>query len=175
MVRYGALFAPHRLAHDLSPSPPKGNADVKAVYDRQYDLNVSTYQMCILLCFNDTTQRSYQQIKEATNIQADPELRRHLISLCTPKYKILNKSSKGKQIQGRHFRIVSIFYKPMRLVCIADDDSFDVNADFKSKLRRVRIALGKFGLLASKNVILIARFWMQWHTRRQRAPASLRQ
>ena len=49
-------------------------------------------------------------------------MRRHLVSLCTPKHRILRKGSKGKGISG-------------------DDDTFAYNAEFTSKMTRVRIPL----------------------------------
>lgn len=58
--------------------------------------------MCILLLFNGALTLSYQEIKDATNIQPDDQLRRHLISLCTKKHRILQKTSKGKHITGEH-------------------------------------------------------------------------
>lgn len=56
---------------------------------------MSTYQMCILLLFNDCDVLSLDAIRSATGI-AETELRRHLLSLCTPKLRILTKASKGK-------------------------------------------------------------------------------
>jgi cullin 3 len=52
------------------------------------------------------------------------ELRRHLISLCTPKNRILKKGSKGRGITS-------------------DADTFTFNVDYSSKLKRVRIPLVK--------------------------------
>jgi len=99
-----------------------GNADVKATFRAsRHELNVSTYQMCILMLFNKSTKLSLDEIKEHVRIQPETELRRHLISLCTPKFRILHKKSKGK--------------------IISDDDEFTLNQDFKSKLLRVRIPL----------------------------------
>jgi hypothetical protein len=54
--------------------------------------------MAILVLFNDAPTRTLTEIKSATNIE-DGELRRNLISLCTPKHRILKKSSKGKSIE----------------------------------------------------------------------------
>lgn len=56
---------------------------------------MSTYQMCILLLFNEHSSLTLDAIRSATDI-TELELRRHLLSLCTPKLKILKKSSKGK-------------------------------------------------------------------------------
>jgi cullin 3 len=85
--------------------------------------------MCILLLFNDTDTLSLRQIRSQTHIP-DQELRRHLISLCTPKNRILKKKSKGRGITS-------------------DDDTFTYNKDYTSKLKRVRIPLVKEASIAS--------------------------
>ena len=88
------------------------------------DLNVSTYQMCMLMLFNSRATLSFNgtknlyslvgiglhwfafhlyyvcvvnklEIKAVSRIP-EPEIRRHLLSLCTHKIRILKKSSKGK-------------------------------------------------------------------------------
>jgi cullin 3 len=79
--------------------------------------------MCILLLFNNKDVLTLGQIRSETHIP-DQELRRHLISLCTPKHRILKKGSKGKGISS-------------------DDDTFAFNVDYASKLKRVRIPLVK--------------------------------
>jgi cullin 3 len=99
-----------------------GNADLKVNLSggRKHELNVSTYQMCILMLFNAEVELELSTIRVAVSIP-EAELRRHLISLCTPKHRILKKSSKGKGV--------------------ADDDIFSFNDDFTSKLKRVRVPL----------------------------------
>ena len=77
--------------------------------------------MCILVLFNTHDTLTLKQIKEETQIPED-ELRRHLVSLCTPKHRILRKGSKGKGISG-------------------DDDTFSFNADYTSKMTRVKVPL----------------------------------
>jgi len=59
------------------------------------DLNVSLYQVCILLLFNEQETLGLEAIRAATEIP-EMEFKRHLLSLCTPKLKILRKHSKGK-------------------------------------------------------------------------------
>lgn len=58
-------------------------------------MNVSTYQVCILQLFNESATVSLQRMKDRTQIP-ELELKRHLLSLCTPKLRVLKKSSKGK-------------------------------------------------------------------------------
>uniref|UniRef100_A0A6U4JV64 Cullin family profile domain-containing protein n=1 Tax=Phaeomonas parva TaxID=124430 RepID=A0A6U4JV64_9STRA len=73
-----------------------GRADIKAVFRpsesvvKRHDLDVSTYQMCILVLFNDADALSFEDIRARTGIP-DAELRRHLISLSTPKHRILKR------------------------------------------------------------------------------------
>ena len=90
---------------------------------RRHELCVSTYQMCILLLYNDNDTLTLGQIRTKTHIP-DLELRRQLISLCTPRNRILKKGSKGKGITS-------------------DEDTFMYNVDYTSKLKRVRIPLVK--------------------------------
>ena len=100
----------------LTLPPAKGSSK-----PRRHDLCVTTYQMCILVLFNTHDTLTLKQIKEETQIPND-ELRRHLVSLCTPKHRILRKGSKGKGISG-------------------DDDTFTYNADYTSKMTRVKVPL----------------------------------
>lgn len=79
----------------------QGTADLKAQFGRnRHELNCTTYQMCILLQFNRATTISYKDLKDATSIEPESELKRHLVSLCTPKNRILLKGSKGKLVTG---------------------------------------------------------------------------
>jgi len=99
-----------------------GNADLKARFAKaRHELNVSTYQMVILMRFNGAGNevQTLEALSELGIPQA--ELRRHLISLCTPKHKILKKESKGKGIEV--------------------GDKFTFNEDFTSKLKRVKVPL----------------------------------
>jgi len=99
-----------------------GTADLKARFGRnKHELSVSTFQMCILMRFNGAGNAT--QSLEALEELGIPkqELRRHLVSLCTPKHRILCKESKGKSIE--------------------DNDSFTFNEEFTSKLKRVKVPL----------------------------------
>ncbi len=85
---------------------------------------VSVYQAIILMLFNDCSvdkeELSLQDLRIGSAIP-ETELRRHLLSMCTPKLKLLLKSSKSKGIQ--------------------DDDSFKVNAAFSTKYRKIKMPL----------------------------------
>lgn len=87
------------------------------------ELNVSTYQMCILLCFNNINEQEGLTLQKLKNICYIPgsEFIRHLLSLCTPKNRILKKSSNGKGIEN--------------------NDIFHFNLEFTSKFKRIKIPL----------------------------------
>lgn len=106
----------------LSWQSSTGSVEMQATFGNStYRLCVSTYQMCILMLFNNKTILTLGQIKSETNIP-DMELRRHLISLCTSRHRILRKGSKGKHISG-------------------DNDTFTLNNSYKSQFKRVKIPL----------------------------------
>lgn len=127
--RYTKFYLEKHTGRKLSWQTSAGSAELKATFGsdpaklRRYILGVSTYQMCILLLFNDETSLTLGQIRSKTHIP-DSELRRHLVSLCTPKHRVLRKGSRGRGIAS-------------------DDDTFTFNPEYMSKLKRVRIPLVK--------------------------------
>ncbi|PKY45991.1 Cullin-domain-containing protein [Rhizophagus irregularis] len=99
-----------------------GTADIRGSFKaRKHELNVSTYQMVILLMFNDKQDGeslSYEQIKGESDIP-EADLKRNLQSLACAKYKILVKEPKGKEINP--------------------GDQFIFNNDFTAPLQRIKI------------------------------------
>jgi len=96
-----------------------GSAEIKAVFGtKRHELQVSTYQMVILLLFNDRNEISFKDIRDGTGIPI-PDLKRNLMALSIAKYKILDKEPNNKKIE--------------------EGDSFKYNAKFKSKLYRVKV------------------------------------
>lgn len=96
-----------------------GNADLKAIFvNRKHELNVSTYQLCILLLFNEQSLLSYKEIDQQTQIPA-VDLKRALQSLACAKYKIIHKEPKSREVN--------------------EDDVFCFNESFQSKLYRIKI------------------------------------
>ncbi|KAK4517733.1 ATP synthase d subunit [Mucor velutinosus] len=103
----------------LTWQPQMGSADIRAYFKKgKHLLNVSTYSMVVLLLFNKNDTLSWEDIKSHTQI-ADQDLKRTLQSLACAKYKILVKSSKGKDI--------------------LEDDSFSFNDNFSSNMARIKI------------------------------------
>jgi cullin 3 len=122
--RFSKFYLEKHTGRKLSWQTSAGSAEIRATFGgKKHDLCVSTYQMCILLLFSDEDTLTLGQIRSQTQIP-DMELRRHLISLCTPKHRILRKGSKGRAITS-------------------DDDTFTFNHEYTSKLKRVRIPLVK--------------------------------
>ncbi|GAN08649.1 cullin-domain-containing protein [Mucor ambiguus] len=103
----------------LTWQPQMGSADIRAYFKKgKHLLNVSTYAMVVLLLFNKNDTLSWEDIKSYSQI-ADQDLKRTLQSLACAKYKILVKSSKGRDI--------------------LEDDSFSFNHNFSSNMARIKI------------------------------------
>ena len=96
-----------------------GTADLKAKFkSRRHEINVSTYQMCVLLLFNTEDTLSYSQISDTTAIPV-ADLKRALQSLACAKFKILRKDPVGRDVD--------------------DTDSFAFNEDFSAKQLRFKV------------------------------------
>lgn len=105
----------------LSWQTNMGTADLKATFGKgqKHELNVSTYQMCVLMLFNNADQLTYKEIEQATEI-ASLDLKRCLQSLALVKGKnVLRKEPMSKDV--------------------GEGDSFFVNDKFTSKFYKVKI------------------------------------
>lgn len=105
----------------LSWQTNMGTADIKAIFGKgqKHELNVSTYQMCVLMLFNNADRLSYKEIEQATEIPAS-DLKRCLQSMACVKGKnVLRKEPMSKDID--------------------EDDAFFVNDKFSSKFYKVKI------------------------------------
>lgn len=75
-------------AHGMKIDMPGVTIDIQPLQvnfaTKRHELNVSTYQMCVLLLFNDAERLSYREILEATQI-VPAELKRNLQSLACVK------------------------------------------------------------------------------------------
>ncbi|KAG9137444.1 hypothetical protein Leryth_019871 [Lithospermum erythrorhizon] len=105
----------------LSWQTNMGTADLKATFGKgqKHELNVSTYQMCVLMLFNNADSWTYRDIEQATEIPAS-DLKRSLQSLACVKGKnVLRKEPMSKDI--------------------AENDTFFFNDKFLSKFYKVKI------------------------------------
>ena len=99
-----------------------GTADLRATFgdDRRHELNVSTYQMCVLLLFNDADRLCYRDIADATGVP-DADLRRALQSLSL--------------VKGRN-----VLRKEPATKDVGDADVFIFNDRFSSKMFKLKIS-----------------------------------
>ncbi|XP_051146099.1 cullin-3A-like [Andrographis paniculata] len=119
--RFRSYYLGTHTGRRLTWQTNMGAADLRATFanDQKYELNVSTYQMCVLMLFNSSESLSYKEIEQATEIPA-ADLKRCLQSLACVKGKnVLRKDPMSKDIGA--------------------DDAFSVNDRFTSKLRKVKI------------------------------------
>jgi cullin 3 len=79
-------------------------------------MTVSTYQMCILMLFNDRSKVNFHELLQSLNVP-DSDLKSHLIPLC--QFKILQKNPVGKE-----FRM---------------DDTFTVNMSYHNNFIRIKV------------------------------------
>lgn len=104
-----------------------GNCTLTALFSSgNKELQVSTYQACILLLFNDyedgQSRLTPENIQKALNLTTE-DVRRNLLSLCLNKQaKILMRISNSEDTKT-----------------ISPNDEFSVNPDFKSKKHRIKI------------------------------------
>ncbi|KAI0496278.1 hypothetical protein KFK09_022592 [Dendrobium nobile] len=119
--RFRTFYLGTHTGRRLTWQTNMGTADMKATFgkNQKHELNVSTYQMCILMLFNSSDRLTYKEIEQATEIPAS-DLKRCLQSLACVK---------GKNVLGKD---------PMSKD-IAEDDTFMVNDKFSSKFFKVKI------------------------------------
>ena len=118
--RYKDFYLSSHNGRRLSWLTSMGTADLRATFgETRRELSVSTYQMCVLLLFNNADRISYGDIASATNIPAN-DLKRSLQSLaCVKGRNVLRKEPMSKEVN--------------------DDDVFVFNDRFTSKLLKVKI------------------------------------
>ncbi|KAK7266369.1 hypothetical protein RIF29_19013 [Crotalaria pallida] len=105
----------------LSWQTNMGTADLKATFGKgqKHELNVSTYQMCVLMLFNNADRLTCKEIEQATSIPIS-ELKRCLQSLaCAKGRNVLRKEPMSKDV--------------------SEDDAFFFNDKFTSKFFKVKI------------------------------------
>eukprot|EP00761_Pharyngomonas_kirbyi_P013194 gb/GECH01013221.1/.p1 GENE.gb/GECH01013221.1/~~gb/GECH01013221.1/.p1 ORF type:complete len:750 (+),score=201.49 gb/GECH01013221.1/:1-2250(+) len=100
-----------------------GTADIRANgFDKQYEFSVHTYQMIILMFFNENKELPYSELLNLSRIPPD-DLKRNILAL----------SSKGKHRNG----LLKKTGDPSQL---DSDTVFSVNQNFRSKFIRVKVS-----------------------------------
>ncbi|KAL4220045.1 Cullin-3 [Mactra antiquata] len=137
--QFRRFYLAKHSGRQLTLQPQLGSADLNAVFygmkkeessesvgassskgPRKHIIQVSTYQMCVLMLFNNRDKWTYEEIRSETDIP-EKDLMRAIQSLAVGKIaqRILHKEPKNKEIEPSHV--------------------FTVNDQFTSKLYRVKI------------------------------------
>lgn len=118
--KFKTFYLSKHTGRRLSWQTNMGTADLRATFaSSKHELNVSTYQMCILLLFNNADSLTYQEIQAATDIPVT-DLKRNLQSLaCVKGRNVLRKEPVGKDVD--------------------DTDVFHFNDKFTNKLHKIKI------------------------------------
>jgi len=82
------------------------------------ELQATTYQMCILMLYNDADELTFRQIRESLGVESDDGSKQSVMSLCK-KHPLLVRSAKSKEI--------------------TDDDVFKLNVGFAPNRWRISI------------------------------------
>jgi len=101
-----------------------GSGELRSLFanlTKKHDLNVNTYQICILLLFNTKDTMTFSDIQVATGINA-VDLRRNLFAMVGSKTRILLKDPLVKKM--------------------SDDDKYTFNDQFKGKTHRIKVIPG---------------------------------
>ena len=121
---FSNYYLSHHTGRKIVWNTEKGTADVVFhTATRRFELTVSTWQMCVLSLFNESANSgvSFGEMFAALPGVPRDELQRHVLSLSTPKMRILLKNGKGKEI--------------------TDEDIFTINAAFESRLLKIKVPL----------------------------------
>eukprot|EP00475_Leptophrys_vorax_P035106 TRINITY_DN57500_c0_g2_i2.p1 TRINITY_DN57500_c0_g2~~TRINITY_DN57500_c0_g2_i2.p1 ORF type:complete len:512 (-),score=153.39 TRINITY_DN57500_c0_g2_i2:54-1589(-) len=114
---YNSMHSGHRLTWQTS----LGTAQLFCMFkEGQKEIEVQTYQMCIMMLYNEKDSFTYSEIQDRTQIPAK-ELERHILSLAHPKIGILKKKPNVKKV--------------------SPTDVFSYNSDFSSKQYRIKVRL----------------------------------
>jgi cullin 3 len=95
----------------------------------RHELLVTTYQMIILLLFNDMETMSFEEIQQRTQIN-ERELRRQLLTLCTSKYRIIIRTEFNNGVSSGDISSNNT---------LPSQDRFTWNAEFHNSNVRIRI------------------------------------
>ncbi|XP_046961075.1 cullin-3 [Vanessa cardui] len=117
---HAAPASPPRSPSAAGSAPAPASAPASAPAPRRHIIQVSTFQMCVLLLFNKRERLTYEEILNETDVP-EKDLVRALQSLAMgkPTQRVLIKHPKTKEIEPSH--------------------QFYVNDAFTSKLHRVKI------------------------------------
>lgn len=101
--RYKRFYLNQHSGHKLEWRFDQGQAEVVMDFSKtvKRSLVCSTYQMMILLVFNNFKRVTYKQILDMTGIPKY-EIANHLLSLCHPKVNVIMKRPNSKKLEESH-------------------------------------------------------------------------
>jgi cullin 3 len=121
MEQFENFYTQMHSGHRLTWQSSLGSAQLLCRFDEgMKEIELHTYQMFIMLLFNEKDSFTYQEIQDRTQIPLK-ELERQILSLAHPKVKILNKKPNVKRV--------------------SPTDIFSYNSEFSSKLYRIKVRL----------------------------------
>eukprot|EP00939_MAST-03C_sp_MAST-3C-sp1_P002078 g2078.t1 len=128
-TQFETFYHQHHSGRQLSWNDALGRVDLLYYLPRsgkRKELNVSTYQMCILSLFNSFDEITFAKIRSSTKIPKE-DLKRHLMSLCMKRVDIL------------------VHVRPKERGRLSDLDAhvFRINKAFDAKHFRVVVPLAK--------------------------------
>ncbi|XP_063941575.1 cullin-3A-like [Daucus carota subsp. sativus] len=138
---YLGIHAGRRLSWQTN----MGTAVLKAIFGKgqEHQLTVSTYQMCVLMMFNNADQYSYREIEEAAEIPPS-DLKRSLHSLaCVEGKNVLKKDPDTKDVsEGDLFSVNENFtgkrYKLTIRTASAQKDSDSEKLEIRQRVEKNR-------------------------------------
>jgi len=115
------FYLEQHTGRQLTWQTAMGNADLKARYDKHYQINVPTLSMVVLLLFTDASAgvMSYKDIEQSTNMQPN-DLKRTLQGLACDKFKLLVKDPKSKEV--------------------CENDKFSFNSAFSNRMIKFKVS-----------------------------------
>jgi len=118
--KYKRFYLNQHSGHKLQWRLDQGQAEVMVLFSAKakHALVLSTYQMMILLIFNETPTATFKTVMDVTGLP-DYEIGHHLLSMCHPKVGVILKRPNNRQL--------------------AEDHQFKINPKYTNKLKKVII------------------------------------
>lgn len=161
--KFKAYYLSTHTGRRLTWQTNMGTADLKATFGngQKHELNVSTYQMCVLLLFNTADKLNYREIEQATDIPPQ-DLKRNLQSLACVKGKnVLRKEPMSKDISEAddflfNDKFASKFYKVKISTVVAQKESEPEKQETRQKVeedRKPQIEAAIVRIMKSRRVL----------------------
>jgi len=118
--KYKRFYLNQHSGHKLQWRLDQGQAEVMVIFSAKarHALVLSTYQMMILLIFNESNCVDFKQVMDITGLP-DYEIGHHLLSMCHPKVGVILKRPNNRQLAENH--------------------QFKINPKYTNKLKKVII------------------------------------